>query len=47
LSNVVNLIVEAKGFPKNKPGIETSREQERSLINSLVSENRFADARRI
>ncbi|MGL5840147.1 MAG: tetratricopeptide repeat protein [Sphingorhabdus sp.] len=47
LSNVVNLILEAKGFPKNKPGNETSREQERSLINRLVSENRFADARRI
>lgn len=47
VSNVVNLILEAKGFPRNKPGVETSREQEKSLINRLVAENRFADARRI
>lgn len=47
LSNVVNLIMEAKGFPKNKPGVETSREQELSLLGRLVGENRFANARRI
>ncbi len=47
LTNIVSLITEARGFPKNKPGDVTSREQEKALINRLVGENRFADAQRI
>ena len=47
LSNIVDLIIENGGFPKNKPGDNSSREQEKRLIGRLVSENRFADARRI
>ena len=47
LSNIVNLIAENGGFPKNRAGDNTSREQEKRLLTRLVAENRFADARRI
>ena len=47
LTNVVHLILEARGFPKTKSDKQTSREQERTLINRLVGENRFVDARRM
>ena len=44
LSNVVNLIVEAKGLPKND---KTKRAQEVALLGRLVAEKRFDDAKRI
>jgi hypothetical protein len=47
ISSLVNLIAEAKGFPKSDPGDETSRQQERSLIGRLVGEKRFDEAQRI
>lgn len=44
LSNVVNLITEAKGLPKND---KTKRAQEVALLGRLVAEKRFGDAKRI
>lgn len=47
LSNIVNLILENRGFPKNKAGDKSAREQEKSLLARLVADSRFADAQRI
>ena len=44
LSNVINLIAEAKGLPKND---EEKRAQEVALLSRLVAEKRFGDAKRI
>jgi tetratricopeptide (TPR) repeat protein len=44
LTNVVNLITEAKVLPKND---KTKRAQEVALIGRLVAEKRFGDAKRI
>jgi hypothetical protein len=44
LSNIVNLITEAKGLPKND---KTKRAQEVALLGRLVAEKRFSDAKRI